>query len=430
MRVAIPGNRIVFVLLVLAWAAIGPVASGSVGSHLNAPTTPIPGTLFGMHIHRIATTTPWPAVPFGAWRLWDAYVAWPSLEPQKDHWNLKELDLYIEAAKEHQVEILLPLGLSPQWASSHPDEKSAYGLGNAAGPARLGAWQDYVRTLATRYKGRVRAYEIWNEPNLKQFYSGSIPEMLQLAGAAYTIIKEIDPQAVVCSPSATGPDGVHWLDQYLEQGGGKYADVIGFHFYTNPEPPEDMLPLIQHVKAVMHKYNVSNMPLWNTETGWAIENRLSVVPAAPASVKFNSVVLSEERAAAYLARTYILNWAESVQRLYWYSWDNNVMGLTEADGRTVKLPGRAYTEVQGWLLGARMHSCQSDETGTWMCEITRDHEYHGWIVWNPDRAIAFHVPVNWSVTRVRHLLDGESKLGAERNIQIGATPLLLEKAIQ
>lgn len=432
MRIPIYRNGLILIplLLVLTGADAKPAASGSVDLRLDAPADPVPGTLFGMHIHRIATTTPWPSVTFGTWRLWDAYVAWPNLEPQKDQWDFKNLDLYMEDAKEHQVEILLPLGLSPQWVSSRPEEKSAYGPGNAAGPARLDAWRDYVRTIATRYKGRVFAYEIWNEPNLKQFYSGSIPEMLQLAGAAYTIIKEIDPHAVVCSPSATGPDGVAWLDQYLQQGGGKYADVIGFHFYTNPDPPENMLPRIQRVKAVMQKYGLSNKTLWNTETGWAMENRLSVVQAAPASVKFNSVVLSEEQASAYVARTHILSWAENVQRLYWYSWDNKVMGLTEADGRTVKSPARAYTVVREWLLGARMNSCQSDETGTWACEITRDRDYHGWIVWNPDHSTDFHIPRSWNVAHVRYLLNGETQVSNGKNIQIGPMPILMEKAIQ
>lgn len=396
---------------------------------LRAPDTLVPSTFFGMHIHRLATTTPWPGVSFGSWRLWDAYTAWPNLEPVPGGWDFKVLDQYVAASEQKGVDVILPLALSPQWASSRPEEKSAYELGNAANPARLDAWRDYVRMVATRYKGRIFAYEIWNEPNLKQFYSGSVTDMLQLAGAAYAIIKGTDPHALVCSPSATNQDGVEWLDQYLELGGGKYADVIGFHFYANPEPPEHMLPLIEQVKAVLQKHNLGNKPLWNTETGWAIQNRLSVVQAAPASSRFNSVVLTEDQASAYLVRTYVLNWAENIQRVYWYSWDNKVMGLTEADGKTPKQPARAYAEVRKWLLGARMKSCASSAEGTWICQIARENGYQGWIVWDPDHSIEFSIPSNWGVRDVREL-SGLVRDLKEQELLINSTPMLLETSAQ
>src|SRR4051794_8649487 len=82
--------------------------------------TEIPATFFGMHFHHAGTTTPWPAEPIGAWRLWDAYVAWSDLEPQKNQWQFDTLDRDVAQAKEHHAELLLVLGLSPTWASARP----------------------------------------------------------------------------------------------------------------------------------------------------------------------------------------------------------------------------------------------------------------------------------------------------------------------
>ena len=80
-----------------------------------------------MHIHGMVVPrpglkepTPWPSVPFGAWRLWDAYVGWPQLEPKQGTWNFSTLDKYVALAEAHNVEILLPLGLTPEWASARP----------------------------------------------------------------------------------------------------------------------------------------------------------------------------------------------------------------------------------------------------------------------------------------------------------------------
>jgi len=85
-----------------------------------------------MHFHHLGSTTPWPDVPINQWRLWDAYVAWPNLEPAKGQWRFATLDRYVSLAAEHHVGLLLPLGLSPGWASARPLEKSTYQPGAAA----------------------------------------------------------------------------------------------------------------------------------------------------------------------------------------------------------------------------------------------------------------------------------------------------------
>jgi hypothetical protein len=323
---------------------------------------------------------------------------------------------------------MLPLGLSPKWASSRPEEKSAYRPGNAAPPANLDDWREYVRTVGTRYKGRIHKYEIWNEPNLKSFYSGSIEEMLELARVAHATLKEIDPSIVICSPSATGIHGTQWVDSYLEAGGGKYADAIGYHFYVSPKSPETMVPLMEQIRNLMNRHGIGDKPLWNTETGWAIENHQSTVQLS-GGTSFNQTVLSTDHASDYLARAYVLSWAAGVSRLYWYAWDNGTMGLTEADGKTIKEPALAFEAIQNWLVGARMISCASDAGGTWTCEIARDRSYRGWIVWNPDRSVQFPVPGAWSAGRVREL-SGRMKLLEKQEILVGSTPVLVETVAQ
>jgi glycosyl hydrolase family 39 (putative alpha-L-iduronidase) len=396
--------------------------------HLRPTASPIPPQFFGMHFHRLDSTTSWPKdIDIHTWRLLGTYIMWPNLEPQKGQWNFTVLNKLLDLAEEHHVDVLMPLVLSPPWASSRPTEHSSYSPGNAAEPKDLEDWRNYIRTVATRYKGRIHEYEIWNEPNLKDFYTGSIPQLVEMARVAYTTLKEIDPTNLVSSPPVTAMYGVTWLDQYLQAGGGKYADVIGYHFYVNPAPPEEMVAFIQRVKEVMVKNGVGNKPLWNTESGWAIQNAQSVVKPAPGK-GYNSVVFPPDVAAAYLARAYILSWASGVSRFYWYSWDNFDMGLVDHDGKTLKSPAIAYGEIQKWLIGARMDSCAADTAETWTCTISRDGGYHGWIVWNPDgrRTFKLSVPSQWNVVRIRDLLGHMSSLAPGASVEVSIMPHLLE----
>src|ERR1700730_11831571 len=63
------------------------------------PSEVIPSSFFGLHIHHLTHGTPWPAVSFGSWRLWDAYLAWPNVEPQKGRWDFSQLDSYVSQAE-------------------------------------------------------------------------------------------------------------------------------------------------------------------------------------------------------------------------------------------------------------------------------------------------------------------------------------------
>jgi hypothetical protein len=127
----------------------------------------------------------------------------------------------------------------------------------------------------------------------------------------------------------------------LSKGGGQFVDVIGYHFYVTPRPPEEMVPLIRQVRQIMLDNGAGDKPLWNTESGWAQPKPFP----------------SQTLAASYLARAFILNWATGVQRFYWYAWDNHgwaSLETTEPDSRTLTPAGQAYGVIQNWLVGARL----------------------------------------------------------------------------
>jgi Glycosyl hydrolase catalytic core len=378
--------------------------------HLAPPHEPIPATLFGMHFHHVGGVTPWPDVPIGEWRLWDAHTAWPDLEPQKGQWHLETLDAYLNLAAQHHADVLLPLGLSPRWASARPAEHSVYQPGFAAEPRDIDDWREYVSVVAGHCKGRVRAYEIWNEPNSKDFWTGDVGQMVALTRAASATIRNIDPQAIIVSPSATTSAGVDWLSQFLRMGGGQYVDVIGYHFYVGPQPPEAMIPLIQRVKQMMAENGASDKPIWNTEFSW------------PSPKPFPS----EELAAGYLARAYILDWAAGVQRLYWYAWDNHTFVATQTtrdDNQTLTPAGRAYGIVQKWLVGARMDGCNEEPDHTWTCRLTRGGAPE-WIVWNTEGTMSFSIPDSWRAKSVTPLLEQTRPIEGS-SIEIAQVPELL-----
>jgi hypothetical protein len=384
---------------------------------LKPGSQPIPASYFGMHIHnlvarsRTGALTPWPNVSLPAWRLWDTQVRWPDIEPTKGQWRFDVLDKYLALAEAHHTDVLLPLAVTPQWASEQPDVKSGWQQpGLTAAPKDIADWREFVQKVATHCKGRVHAYEIWNEPNLKQYWIGTTEQLVTLTREAYGIIKQIDPTAIIVSPAATTSAGIGWLAEFLGKGGSQYIDVVGYHLYVFPEAPEALVALVQRVKQTMASNGAGDKPLWCTEMGW-----LSPKPFP-----------SDDLGAAYLARVFVLGWATGVDRVYWYAWDNHgavTLETTNQDNQTAKPAGLAYSVIQQWMSGTQMDWCEKAGDDTWSCQLERGGTPE-WIVWNSSSTKTFKVPAAWHVTGATPLL-GQALAINGASMQITTTPQLL-----
>lgn len=380
---------------------------------------------FGQHMHHTlhpSNPTPWPEVKFGTWRLWDAYVQWPLLEPVKGEWDFSKLDQYVAMAEQHDVEILLPLGLSPRWASARPDEKSAYMLGNSAEPRDMEDWRNYVRVVATRYKGKIHHYELWNEVNLPMFYTGSPEKLVALAREMSAVLKEVDPSNVVVSASITGDsnNAQDWFSQYLALGGGNYADVIGYHFYVPSQQPEVIPQFVQEIKSIKSKYGYAKLPLWNTESGWRMANT-DGTPDTGAPITW--LRLQPEEAAAYVARALILGRASGIERYYWYAWDNGFMGSIEPKDKSIKPAGIAYGQVYSWMVGNKLEKC-SQKIDLWICSISDAQGSTAHMVWTSGVERTWIPPQSWHTNKVQKLSGQFSELVSSEKIVLTQSPTL------
>lgn len=399
-RASPPHLSIRIALLVSRWTLRAALLLGIANCHA-AVVSP---EYFGLHIHRADSSTAWPKVRFGSWRLWDANVQWTHLQTTRWTWNFARLDRYVELAESNKVSLLLPLGLSPRWASARPNEHSAYGEGRAAEPASIEDWRAYVRTVAQRYKGKINSYEIWNEPNDKAFFSGTTAKLVELTCEAYRTLKTVDPAIIVVSPAYTGEQNVGKLEEFLAKGGDKCIDVVAYHLYVALSPPEAIPPLVERIQQAMKRQGVENLPFWNTETGWFIENT-DGTPVGKAPDYWLRV--SAEQSAAFVARAYLLGSAFGVDRFYWYAWDNNTLGLVEPTAKSLKPGGEALGVVARWMTGGPRPSC-TETNGMWLCTLSARPDERRIVVWSPDSSRRYSAPSGWRIKQIERA-DGRTE---------------------
>jgi hypothetical protein len=306
---------------------------------------------------------PWPVDSFSGIRLWDSDVPWSQTNPAYGVYDWRILDIWLNHAQQNNVDIVYCFGRTPQWASSIPDDKyCANEPGSCDPPRDLNAdgsgpdqyWKDFVTAVATHAAGRIHYWELWNEfPNPMRWHwsrGATAQQLVRMGQDARAIIKSIDPTALIVSQSGalrfTG-DEARWTD-FMNAGGGTYADIMAFHGYTQPNgsalpqpefiwgmlfggPSSDGYPFgTEGFWGFLNSYNKSGYyltgqvpPLWDTEGSWAgnIAGLTDPDERAGFAMRFN--VLNQTTCDATACPP---NGYPGVQRFYWYEWDSQFAG--------------------------------------------------------------------------------------------------------
>lgn len=236
------------------------------------------------------------------------FVNWATVEPEKaGNFRWIDPDNVVTALGDQQVKILLRVHGTPGWA--RPAESSF-----TQPPDDVTDFANFMTALAVRYKGKVAAYEIWNEPNLTYEWGNGEPEparYTEMLKAAYSAVKAVDPNALIITGglattgdgSATAAGDLTFLQAMYTAGAQGYFDAVGSHPYTFGHAPDEVDPWglslsrVQEQHQVMLENGDGDTPIWITEMGWIIKNSWEMGEHETATV-------SEEAQARYLSGAY------------------------------------------------------------------------------------------------------------------------------
>lgn len=233
-------------------------------------------------------------------------------------------DRIVDQVEQYGLNLIARIDNQPQWAGG--------GFPGIGPPDNMQDFADFLFTFASRYKGRIRAYQVWNEPNLAREWGERPPnpaEYTAMLKAGYEAIKRADPEAMVISAGMAPtsrwdhvamPD-VEFVKGMYAAGAKPYFDVLGVHgagykvppetdpavvandpvLYNNdPSPPElRRLYCFRHVedlRQVMVENGDADKQVALLEFGWTSDER----PDSP----YHWHAVTEEQKADYLVRAY------------------------------------------------------------------------------------------------------------------------------
>ncbi len=267
------------------------------------------------------------------------HVGWRDIEGiQKGSYDWYATDRIVGKAEAHGLDVLFRLDRQPLWAMEIEEETR---VGPVENPQDFG---DFCHAIAARYRGRVRAYQVWNEPNLAREWQHHPPDpsgYVDLLRACYVGVKTADPEAFVISAglSPTGsnpPDAMPDIDYLIamyEAGAAPYFDLLGAHapgFLYPPEISPDEVSEkhnghrffcfrhVEDIREVMVRYGDEDKQIAILEMGWTTDR---VHP------DYAWFAVTEEEKADYLVRAF--RYAEE----NWSPWVSLMTVISIADPR-------------------------------------------------------------------------------------------------
>lgn len=216
---------------------------------------------------------------------------WGVIQPEKGKWDWSYTDKMAEFFKANDIEALPIFCYSSSWYKKPPDN-----------PEERALFAEYVYQTVNRYKDTYHVWEVWNEPNINQFWPHpDVKNYTLLLKEGYKAAKKADPTCTIVAAATSMPDltfirGIH------ENGGWDYCDAISIHPYSVLGSPIDQK--LDRILRITNGYIASTgkpKQLWITEMGW--------VAGTPDWL---------EPQAIYMFQSYVISMANGVKKLYWF----------------------------------------------------------------------------------------------------------------
>lgn len=308
-------------------------------------------------------------------------ILWKDYETEKGVYQLKPYhERFLTLSAENDIKTLLILCFGNE----------LYTETNNTVPItdeELEAFGKFCYNLVKDTKGRVFAFEYWNEfdhHTVGVDYKYYAP----LAKTTYENIKKGNPQARAVGITAAGT-GLSLIKTAFDMGAYSHMEDVSYHLYPAGSPEKAKVgDDSRSVRELINQYpGGSDMKIWLTEMGW------------------NSAAHGKNVAAKYLCKEFVIQMeAELVERMLWYDMVDDQTDVTYSEAtfgmlerwhpqnkyRFLAKPAYVATAAMNGILGTPVfHSkLMLDNDTTYAYRYTRQQDgMDAAVLWNSDHKV-------------------------------------------
>ncbi|MDX6309562.1 MAG: xylan 1,4-beta-xylosidase [Nocardioidaceae bacterium] len=178
--------------------------------------------------------------------------------------DFTEIDRLYDQILDIGVRPVVELSFMPAAIARDPEETVFVYRGIISPPREWGEWREVVgeltRHLVDRYgidEVAEWSFEVWNEPNLEVFWTGTQDDYLRLYDEAAHAVKTVDTRLLVGGPATAASEWIEALATHAEKEAVPF-DFATSHTYGN-------LPI--DTRPALGRHGYGDIPVWWTEWG-------------------------------------------------------------------------------------------------------------------------------------------------------------------
>ncbi|MEN6536511.1 MAG: beta-galactosidase [Bryobacteraceae bacterium] len=198
-------------------------------------------------------------------------TGWARTERTKGVYDFGWLDEVVDSLLKIGVQPWFNLGYGNTLYTPGAPHMTAVGYVPFNSPEARAAWVAYTGRIADHFRGRVRHYEIWNEPNGKGFWRPYDPDPVGYAELVKITAPEIRkrvPKAVIIGIGLAGlGNQIDYVKRALDAGLANYIDKLSYHPYR-AIPESNYSSEVRALRALLSFYK-AGIGLWQGENGAA-----------------------------------------------------------------------------------------------------------------------------------------------------------------
>ncbi|OGX45537.1 MAG: hypothetical protein A3G38_02410 [Omnitrophica WOR_2 bacterium RIFCSPLOWO2_12_FULL_51_8] len=151
---------------------------------------------------------------------------WDEIEPREGEFDFRKYDRIVELVRGAGIEILGILDYSASWASPS-------GIWNQP-PAENKFFVNFAAQAISRYKGRIKYWEIWNEPDSPTYWAGQdgLKSYCGLLKEVYPAAKKANPECKILNGGLA--NGISSVNRIYDNGAKDYFDILNIHIFASP----------------------------------------------------------------------------------------------------------------------------------------------------------------------------------------------------
>jgi hypothetical protein len=192
-------------------------------------------------------------------------IGWDGIEPERDRYDFAFWDELIAMAGELGITLIPYVAYTPEWSAG-----GGAGEHWKAPPRDPRDFAEIMGLLAARYRSQIRSWELWNEPDNRDYWTGTLEEYAALVRAGASSIRAVDPEIRIVSGGLAGT--IEFLSELFDQPDVPAAlDVVNLHSYYetwNPEPLETIPEYVAQARAIVERH-AGQQELWMAEVGYS-----------------------------------------------------------------------------------------------------------------------------------------------------------------